>query len=362
MVKVSIVVPVYNVEEYIEKCIVSILNQTMKDIEIILVNDGTKDSSGEICKKYRDMDSRIIYIEQENAGLAAARQNGIDHATGEYLYSLDSDDYIEPDLCERVYSEAVKNDADIVFFNCIEHIKENGKEKLVYKEKYLENKLYDRDAIIKDIIPRTITDYDNGKWTGYIRWCTWLRFFKKSFIDENNIKFVKEFRRKQDLPFTFETTLKAQRYLYLGDDYLYHQNYVPTSLSKKYNADLWELSKPMIEYLDEICSKVDFYDIETDMALCALTLASGVLYNRFTHPEHMNFRDFYKVAQDKILDKYKKIIRKNNVDISKKSYLEFLMKDNLFSAWIFYQKHFALTQMKWKITGSDLYKKLRGIK
>lgn len=117
MPKVSIVMPVYGVEQYIDKCLYTCVNQTLKDIEIIVVNDGTKDNSQEIIDKYAAKDSRIIAIKKENGGQASARNLGISLATGDFIGFVDSDDSIELDMYEKLYNEAIKTDSDIVVAN-----------------------------------------------------------------------------------------------------------------------------------------------------------------------------------------------------------------------------------------------------
>lgn len=112
--KVSIIVPMYNVEQYVEKCIDSLLNQTLQEIEIILVNDGSPDRSGEIADEYAKKDSRIKVVHQKNAGLGPARNSGIRVATGEYIGFVDSDDWSNYEMFARLYKAAVKNNADIV--------------------------------------------------------------------------------------------------------------------------------------------------------------------------------------------------------------------------------------------------------
>ena len=110
---VSVIVPVYNVEIYLNKCIESIINQTYKNIEIILVDDGSTDHSGVICDKYAKRDSRIRVLHKENGGLSDARNKGIDISNGEYLSFIDSDDWIELDMIEKMYNNAIDNSADI---------------------------------------------------------------------------------------------------------------------------------------------------------------------------------------------------------------------------------------------------------
>ena len=115
MKKVSVIVPFYNVEKYIDKCLNSLVNQTLEDIEIIIVNDGSKDNSENIAKKYASKyKNKIIYLEKENGGLSDARNYALPYATGEYIAFLDSDDYVEFDMDKQMYEKAKKENADIV--------------------------------------------------------------------------------------------------------------------------------------------------------------------------------------------------------------------------------------------------------
>ena len=110
--KISIIVPVYNVEKYLKKCIDSILSQTYKNIEVICINDGSTDSCIDILKEYEKRDERIIVISKENGGLSAARNDGMKKSTGEYVFFVDSDDWIESDMCEVMLGKLIENDAD----------------------------------------------------------------------------------------------------------------------------------------------------------------------------------------------------------------------------------------------------------
>lgn len=115
MVKVSVIVPVYNVEEYLSKCLESLVNQTLEDIEIIVVNDGTKDNSQKIIDKYsKKYPNKIKSFIKENGGLSSARNYGLKYATGEYIGFVDSDDWVELDMYEKMYNKAVENNFDIV--------------------------------------------------------------------------------------------------------------------------------------------------------------------------------------------------------------------------------------------------------
>ena len=126
MALISIIVPVYNVEKYLVKCIESLIGQTLKDIEIILVNDGSTDQSGDICDKYKIKDKRIKVIHKKNGGLSDARNTGIDIAIGKYIAFVDSDDWVDMQMFKKMYEMANKNKVDIVQCNYIEAYDENN--------------------------------------------------------------------------------------------------------------------------------------------------------------------------------------------------------------------------------------------
>ena len=116
-VKVSVVMPVYNVENYIEECLDSLINQTLKEIEIICVDDGSTDGTLKLLYKYEEADSRVKIIQQQNQYAGVARNNGMKHAVGEYIIFLDSDDFFEKTMLEKMYNEAKRTEADLVWWS-----------------------------------------------------------------------------------------------------------------------------------------------------------------------------------------------------------------------------------------------------
>ena len=114
---ISVIVPVYNVEQYLERCINSIVNQTYKNLEIILIDDGSTDSSGSICDTLCTSDNRILVIHQDNGGISCARNTGIDHSRGKYVTFVDSDDWIDIRMIEKLYSRIIKDNSQIAFCN-----------------------------------------------------------------------------------------------------------------------------------------------------------------------------------------------------------------------------------------------------
>ena len=190
--------PIYNVEQYLEACLNSITNQSIKDIEVILVNDGSTDSSEKIANKFVKKDSRLKLINQDNKGLSAARNVGIEAANGEYIYFIDSDDYIiGNDSLKEMIELLEKNKSDIVV----------GKLIRIYEKK---------DASIECSFLDFFKD-DVWSTEDYIKLCSrfnwvpvWLYIYRKSFIVENNIKFKEGFLH-EDEDFTPKVILKSKR-------------------------------------------------------------------------------------------------------------------------------------------------------
>lgn len=275
-ISVSIIVPVYNAEKYLVKCLDSIVSQTLKNIEIIIIDDGSTDGSSEICKDYASKDSRIIYYKKENEGLAAARQDGIERANGEYIGFVDSDDWIEPNMYERMHSKAIKENADIVFCNCFFNDDE-------FDRIHLEPGVYDRDGIENIILPRTLAGISKKGSNSVIRWSNCLRLYKLSVIKDNNISFGRSFRRSQDLQLTFETTLHANKYVSLNDECLYHNRTVnnANSLSRGYTKNYWKLIRPLIDVLYKDVAEYQKQDLSNQMHLCTFFFAAAGVKNEY---------------------------------------------------------------------------------
>lgn len=170
MIKVSIILPIYNVAPYLEEALDSILNQTLKEIEIIAVNDGSTDNSEEIIKKYQQKDSRIILFSQENQGQSVARNLALQHATGEYIYMMDSDDVLTgPDVLQTCYEYAEKNHADFIFFDRDWLLEDKTDFSVsLHSTKYgEENKAYDGESLLNLLLDTT--SYNCVVWLLLIR-------------------------------------------------------------------------------------------------------------------------------------------------------------------------------------------------
>ena len=172
--KISVIIPVYNVEKYLRQCLDSVIKQSLPDIEIICIDDGSTDNSLQICNEYAINDSRINVIHQKNSGLGCARNSGLKNANGEYILFVDSDDWIEENACLEMYNKAVEINADIVLTG----------ETLYYQSADKYGPGWRNFAGYKDMEEIT----ESIVWETFTPACT--RLYKKEFLDRNNLKFV----------------------------------------------------------------------------------------------------------------------------------------------------------------------------
>ena len=198
MPKVSVIVPIYNVEKYLEKCINSLLSQTLEDIQIILVNDGSKDNSGNIAKECeKNNKNRIIYVEKENGGLSDARNYGLKYATGDFIAFLDSDDYIEKNAYEEMYNKAIEEHADYVECDFIWE----------FPNKIRVDKQY---------------PYKNKKeMLSFVRVVAWNKLIKRQLITDNNLEFPKGLRY-EDVEFTYKLIPFINKFAYVDKPFIHY--------------------------------------------------------------------------------------------------------------------------------------------
>ena len=215
---ISIIVPVYNVEKYLKKCIESIINQTYDNLEIILIDDGSTDKSGKICDEYRDKDKRIIVEHILNKGVSNARNTGLNIAKGNWVVFVDSDDWIETQFCEKLYKNAIENkNIDIIcsgykrVYTDKEEIINCDKEKIIYDS---------HQFLIK------LLNVQNGY--GFCH----MKLIKKNCI--NNIRFNKDIKVGEDALFNMQLTQKIKKVMILGEP-LYNYRFNGNSVVRKYD-------------------------------------------------------------------------------------------------------------------------------
>lgn len=255
---ISVVVPVYNVEAYLAECIESIINQTFSAFELILVNDGSTDSSGRICDKYAQTDRRITVIHQENNGVAHACRTGIENSSGEYYVFVDSDDWIEADMLENLYMAAKENCSEVVLCHAVRELEGKSVKREMHS---LKTGKYDRKRMYKEVFPVLISDGTlSGKAISVDSRAA--KLIQRDLIRNNLCYYREDISNGEDYQLILPAILDAQSIYAISDYYPYHYRKVSTSITQSYIINMWErmeiLSKH-IEYINEEKAVYDFY-------------------------------------------------------------------------------------------------------
>lgn len=298
--KVSIIIPVYNVEKELERCIKSVLNQTYSYIEIILVNDGSTDTSYQICEKYLKKDARIKYFKKENGGLSDARNYGQERCTGDYILFLDSDDYIESEAIKRLLTEAVEGNLDIV---CANAIKEEGlrKSKLINPKKPNYNIMSGQDYLISSL--------KNKQYTPTV----WTNLYSSQFLRQHDISFIRGLLH-EDTNWTPKIFLAAKSVKYI-DYCFYHYIIREGSITQKKN-----LSQNIIDAI-WTCKDLETYYLQFQPSINSrnLKVLRNSLANKYiyimTLDKTSTKENFKQIDQDFIKRNSKTILTKIKVQL-----------------------------------------------
>lgn len=205
MKAVSVIIPIYNVEKYLEECLASAINQTLKNIEIICVNDGTPDSSMDIVEKYQKDDERIVVVNKENGGLSSARNAGMKVATGEYIYFLDSDDLLQEDALEKLYLRAVAENLDVLYFDGGSFCEDDSLSEHMKRFSTYYIRKHDYSGVVsgKELLVEMRKNME-------YRAPAWLNLTKRSHIEKHKLSFH-EGVLFEDEAYTFACMIKADR-------------------------------------------------------------------------------------------------------------------------------------------------------
>ena len=277
MMKVSVIIPVYNIAEYVFQCLDSVVKQSYKNLEIIVIDDGSTDYSGVICSTFAKKDERIKLIKKENQGLVEARKTGLKISTGEYIFNLDGDDWISEN-CISEYVQAVRdNKPDIVinsyykeFVGEISHIKN-----------YFHNGYYDREEIAKTILPELISckDYFSHGISTYL----WGKLFKRDLLEKHQFDVPKEFTVGEDTVVTYPCIADCRDLLIIDKpNYFYRQR--AQSMLKTINRNKQELKyiKSLISYLSSRLSDYVFNDQIAEYAFNLAMIRTGCMLNNLS--------------------------------------------------------------------------------
>ena len=233
---ISVIVPIYKVEPYIRQCIDSIINQTYKNLEIILVDDGSPDGCPQICDEYATKDTRVIVIHKENGGLSSARNAGLEIATGDYIAFVDSDDWLDFTMYERLYDVAVKTDSDITTCGIKYHDASSEIESSLDTGSVIEWEKY-------EAIKKLITPVYN------IRFEVWNKLFKSSLI--RNIRF-KEGQVYEDVYFDRIVFLNANKIVTLNTNLYYYRVSRPGNTNSSFTERKLQIFKELDDFIYEL--------------------------------------------------------------------------------------------------------------
>ncbi len=265
MAKVSVVIPVYNVEAYLPRCIDSVLSQTLHDLQIILVDDGSPDGSPAMCDAYAEKDSRITVIHKPNGGLASARNAGMTKATGDYLFFLDSDDWLEHDGLEILYNKAEETGVDFVRYRAIRTgwpgLPENAP-CMVEPVRELTEGLYDRERMQREVYPRLLVtpQLTMGAIVG-----AWGSLYRMDFLRRHDLTFYEEVKFSEDLVFSARVAKAAQSFYFIDTPCVYHYFYNAASISKSFREGRWDSCKSLIVSCEKDFSNDPDYDFTAQL-------------------------------------------------------------------------------------------------
>lgn len=304
--KVSVIIPIYNQEKYLATALDSLQNQTLKDFEVICVNDGSKDNSLNILNKYAAGDSRIKIINQENQGIGRTRNNGLKVAKGEYIAFLDPDDTFEKNALESLYKQAKKQDCDILAFN-YKKVDENGK--LLGLGSVAENLKY-----VLKINPNETFTWKNFKEKvfGGLFTASWNKLYNNDFIHKNKLHFSKS-SLGEDHVFVYGATLAASKIGYSDNyfyNYLIHPNSAVRSVSDKH-LDIFKAMDAitnlvkklgLTKELEKEYNKYIMYSISRHERLIKSKSKFEQLSQRFLSEEQLKILHHQKQVMPKLFD------------------------------------------------------------
>lgn len=255
----SVIVPVYKVEPYLDECIQSILNQTYKDFELILVDDGSPDKCPHICDSYAALDNRVKVIHKPNGGVTSARNEGIQIATGEYLAFVDGDDFIGETLLEKVFTVISEHHVEVVAFGYTEY-RDGAYGKTIYNQlpvgKYNGEKL---NEVYDDLLVGV-----NGRCLnmGAVNHYLWAKVVKKDFFWSIQQKIPKEIVKGEDAA-TVMLLLNESKQLYVAEIGEYFYRYVPSSASRTFKVGLFHNNRILCDFIKANCKKIPEENVNT---------------------------------------------------------------------------------------------------
>lgn len=313
--RVSIIVPVYNVEKYLVRCIESLINQTFKNIEIILINDGSTDNSLNIINEYRKKDKRIKLINNKNNGVSYSRNIGIKQSTGDYIMFVDSDDWIDKDAIKNMYALAIKNSCDLIMCSYTREFLNGSKERKIMLD---DEVIYEKKNIKRDLLRRLIGPIKGElvKSEGLDSIGTvWGKLYKSSIIKNNYIKFIdlEEIGSAEDVLFNIYLFNEIDRAMFINKPIYHYWKVNSDSITSKYNPKLMEQRKVFFKYVQKFIEKNKmeqiFYEALNNRVCLSLLGLGLVEFSKNNKKSFFNKVKSYDrfLRDDYILDSYKNL-------------------------------------------------------
>lgn len=228
---ISVIIPIYNAEEYLKECVDSVVNQTYENLDVVLVDDGSTDSSSKMCDKYHRNDERVQVIHKENGGLVSAWKSGVEKAKGEYLVFLDSDDWIDLFMIEDMVKQATGKGKEIV---CGNYIIEKENQSISVKQP-LEPNVYEREQIERKILPQLL-----GRENRIIHYSRCMKLISKELILENMQYCNEQLAMGEDAGIMVPAIMDAEYIVIMEEAFYYHYRFVDASMVHKYNFSMGE--------------------------------------------------------------------------------------------------------------------------
>ena len=270
---ISVIVPVYNSEKYLKRCIDSILNQTYKAIELILVDDGSPDNCGKICDEYAKKDKRVRVIHKTNAGVSAARNSGLEIALGNYATFVDSDDYIEPEMYSNMMEKVHQYNCDVVMCDCIKDFTDHSE---MYTHD-IRAGFYDKEQLVNEYYPHLLM-MENVEYPATIS--NWLILFNRNKL--GNLRYVVGVRYSEDLLFGAQLVYNTDSFYYMKEQAYYHYYMNPTSATHKFTVDKWNDYKTLHFEINKYFSECESFDFSHQIDLCLLFFVYNSVSNIFS--------------------------------------------------------------------------------
>lgn len=322
--KISVVVPVYNVEDYLGKCLDSILEQTLTDIEIICVNDGSTDSSLSILQAYEKKDNRIVVVNQKNQGLGAARNAGIAKAQGIYIGFVDSDDFIDPTMFEKLYAKAKEFDSDVVLTNINLYYTDSG-ECVLFRD----DAFYARMSKAK-----YFTVMEHPHILQFIG--VWDRIYRRTFLEEHQLLNPVN-RIYEDVLFTVQTSVFAERISVVNEPlYYYRKNTGRSIVDKEKEKDSFKFDflKNLRESREFLLQCGKWRELRKEFLAFQY---QGFMYHQYFTQSRQTYLDFMQELADILSEEDIQVIEGMVSDKSGLIYLHLLRKRHFLLAFILYK-------------------------